>query len=80
MNDSHSNLHREVCELKAEVRRLRRLIEGSILIIALGLVMVFPNLLVVSISLGVLILFGILVSRQRLLIFNSFLRRRDIPE
>jgi hypothetical protein len=80
MSDSNSHLHREISELKSEVRRLRHLVEGSIVIVASGLVFLFPNLLVIGASLGVLILFGFLVSRQRLLIFKSLIRKRSALE
>jgi hypothetical protein len=80
MDDKNMQLQQEVQELRAEVRRLRYLIEGAILIISIGLVVLIPNLLVIGISLGVLILFGFLVSRQRRMIFHSLFRKRETHE
>jgi hypothetical protein len=80
MEDLDKQLQREVQELRAEVRRLRYLIEGAILIVSIGLVLLIPDLLVVGISLGVLILFGFLVSRQRRMIFTSLFHKRDRHE
>ena len=80
MDDPNTQLQREVQELRAEVRRLRYLVEGAILIISIGLVVLIPNLLIVGISLGVLILFGFLVSRQRGMIFQSLFQKRDKHE
>ena len=80
MDDQNTQLQREVRELRAEVRRLRYLVEGAILIISIGLVVLIPNLLIVGISLGVLILFGFLVSRQRGMIFTSLFHKRDRHE
>jgi hypothetical protein len=76
MEESNTQLQREIQELRTEVRRLRHLIEGAILIISIGLVVLIPNLLIMGISLGVLILFGFLVSRQRRLIFQSLFQKR----
>ena len=47
MNDNEFRLQREVQELKAEVRRLRRTIEGAYIVIGLVVVMICPELLVV---------------------------------
>ena len=80
MDDPNTKLEREVAELRAEVRRLRLLVEGGVLIVGIGLVILFPGLLSVGISLGVLILFGLLVSRQRRLIFHSLFARREADD
>jgi hypothetical protein len=80
MDNSNTKLQREVQELRAEVRRLTYLIEGAILILSIGLMVLIPDLLVVGISLGVLILFGFLVSRQRRTIFQSLFQRRGTNE
>jgi hypothetical protein len=77
MDDPNTQLQQDIRELKAEVRRLRLLIEGVVLIIGIGLVLLIPNLLVMGISLAGLILFGFLVSRQRKLIFRSLCQGRD---
>ena len=77
MDNPNTRLEREVQELRAEVRRLRHLIEGTILIATIGVMVLIPNLLVIGISLGVLILFGFLVSRQRGMIFQSLFQKRD---
>jgi hypothetical protein len=68
-------LQREIRELRAEVRRTRHLFEGTVLIMALGAVLLFPNLLVIAIALAVLILFGILFSPLRRTIFQSLFQK-----
>jgi hypothetical protein len=80
MDNPNTKLEREVSELRAEVRRLRLLVEGIVLIVGIGLVVLFPTLLVAGISLGVLILFGFLVSRQRRMIFRSLFQKRETHE
>ena len=78
MNDSEiQKLLREVRELRAEVRRTRHLVEGAVGIVALGLVLLFPQLLVVGLALGAFILFGFLVSPFRRAIFSSIFRKRE---
>lgn len=80
MDNQNTQLQRDVQELRAEVRRLRYLIEGAILVASIGLVVLFPNLLVIGISLGMFILFGFVVSRQRRMIFHSLFQKRDEHE
>ena len=80
MDDQNTKLEREVAELRTEVRRLRFLVEGGVLIVGIGLVVLFPSLLIAGISLGVLITFGFLVSRQRRLIFRSLFQKREIHD
>jgi len=77
MDNQNTQLQREVQELRAEVRRLRYLIEGAILIVSIGLMALFPNLLVIGISLGGSVLFGFVVSRQRRMIFQYLFQKRD---
>jgi hypothetical protein len=77
MNDDEFRLQREIQELKAEVRRLRRTIEGGFVAVILVIAMLFPQILVLAACLGVLILFGFLVSPYRQMIFSSFSRKRD---
>jgi hypothetical protein len=47
MSDNEFRLQREVRELRAEVRRLRRTIEGAYFVIGLIVVLICPQLLVV---------------------------------
>jgi hypothetical protein len=68
-------LQREVRELKAEVRRMRHLIEGVVLIVAIGAVLLFPNLPVIAIALAGFILLGILASPLRRTIFQSLFQK-----
>ena len=77
MNDQESRLEREVQELRAEVRRLRRLLEGVCILIGLAVVILFPQLALVIGSLAVLILFAFLVSPVRGLIFSSIFHRQS---
>jgi hypothetical protein len=80
MDIPNTELEREVAELRAEVRRLRFLVEGGVLIVGIGLVVLFPSLLVAGIALGAFVLFGFLVSRQRRLIFQSLFTRREVDD
>ena len=77
MNDNEFKLQREVRELKAEVRRLRRLVEGAIVVIGLGVVIVFPQLAVFALGLVVVSFLAFLVSPLRRLIFSYIFGKRD---
>ena len=77
MNDNEFKLQREVRELKAEVKHLRRLVEGAIVVIGLGAVIVFPQLAVAALGLVVGIFFVFLVSPVRRLIFSYIFGKRD---
>ena len=80
MDDRNTQLQREVRELRSEVQFLRRLVEGVVLVIGIGLVVLIPSLVVFGIALGGMILFGFLVSRQRRMIFQSLFRKRRIHD
>jgi hypothetical protein len=54
MSDNEFKLRREVQELKAEVRRLRRMIEGGFAVVVLAIIMVFPRHPDLLIFIGVL--------------------------
>ena len=43
MSDTESKLHREVQELRAEVRRLKHLIEGGFVAGCLAIAVIFPR-------------------------------------
>jgi hypothetical protein len=73
-------LQREVRELRAEVRRMKHFIEGAVLIGTIGVVALFPSLLLVAIALVVLILFGFLVSPLRRTIFQSLFQKERTDE
>lgn len=77
MSDNEFRLQREVQELKAEVRRLRRMIEGGFIVIGLAAVVIFPQLLMLALGIAGLVLFAFLVSPVRRLIFSSMFHRRD---
>jgi hypothetical protein len=77
MDDIDFKVKREVQELRAEVRRLRRTIEGGFVVIGLAAVVLFPQLLMLALVIGVLVLFAFLVSPQRRMIFKSIFRKRD---
>ena len=53
MSDNEFRLQREVKELKAEVRRLRRTVEGAFAVIGLVAVVLCPELLVVAAIAGI---------------------------
>jgi hypothetical protein len=75
MNDPEATLRREVQELRAEVTRLRRAVECGLAVIAVAAAVIFPDLLRVGVFVGVMIIFALLVSPVRRLIFSSFLRK-----
>jgi len=76
MNDNEFRLQREVQELKTEVRRLRRLIEGAFAVVGVATVAMFPQILVYVLSIAGLCLFAFLVSPVRRMIFSSILHKR----
>jgi hypothetical protein len=75
MNDNELKLQREIRELKAEVKRLRRLIEGAVAVIGLGVVIVFPQVAVFALGLVVASFLAFLVSPVRRLIFSYIFRK-----
>jgi hypothetical protein len=79
MDEADTKLRQEFQELKAEVRRLKRIIEGGIIIFCLILLILFPQLLIYVFSTAGLVLFGCLVSPVRGMIF-SYLFKRDGAE
>ena len=80
MNDNEFRLQREVRELKAEVRRLRRLIEGALVVVGLGVVIIFPQLAAFALGLAVICFLAFLVSPVRRLIFSYIFGKRDSHE
>jgi hypothetical protein len=80
MNDIDFKVKREVQELKAEVRRLRRTVEAGFAVAGLAAVVIFPQLLMLMASIGGLILFAFLVSPVRRMIFTSIFGKRDTHE
>ena len=79
MDESTERLQREVLELRSGVKRLRRCMEGVITVAFFGLMVIIPNLWRLCVILGVVILFGFLVSRQRRLIFEYLFQARKTP-
>jgi hypothetical protein len=80
MSDDEFRLQRQVQQLKAEVRHLRRTIHGGLAAIVLIVLIIVPQLLVPAAGLGAAILFGFLVSPYRRMIFSSFSRNPDRNE
>jgi hypothetical protein len=76
MTDSEAGLRREVDELRTEVTRLRQLIERVTTGIVVAVVLLFPSLLVFAAAIGGAILFALLVSPVRHLIFPSVFDER----
>jgi len=77
MDDIDFKVKREIQELRAEVRRLRRTVEAGFVVLGLAAVMIFPQLLTLVIAIGVLVLFAFLVSPVRGMIFKSIFHKRD---
>lgn len=76
MTDSEADLRREVKELRTEVTRLRQLIERVTIGIVVVAVLLFPSLLIYAAAIGGAILFALLVSPVRHLIFPSIFHER----
>lgn len=77
MSDNEFRLEKEVHELKAEVKRLRRMIEGAYVVIGLAAVIIFPQFLWYVVGIVGAIFFACLVSPVRHLIFSSVFQKRD---
>ena len=69
MSDDELRLQREVQELKAEARRLRRTIQGAFTVLAVAAILIFPQLLILA-GVAAIGFFGFLASP---------LGRRTIP-
>lgn len=70
MSDIDFKAKREIQELRAEVRRLRRTLEAGLVVIGLAAVVIFPQLLLFALGIAALLLFAFLVSPVRRLIFD----------
>jgi predicted membrane channel-forming protein YqfA (hemolysin III family) len=80
MDETETKLQREVQELRSEVRRLKRMIEGGFVAVVVAVMLIFPQLLVSAVCVGVLILFAFLVSPVRRMIFSSIFHKRNNHE
>ena len=80
MSDIDFNLKREVQELRAEVRRLRRTVEAGFIVAGLVVVVIFPRLLILALVIGVFVLFAFLVSPVRRMIFSTVFEPLDRHE
>ena len=80
MQELDENLRREVKELKAEVRRLRRMVEAGFVLLGIAVAIFFPGLLLIVLAVAMMILFAFLVSPVRGLIFSSLLQKPDRPK
>jgi hypothetical protein len=77
MSDIDFKVNREVHELRAEVRWLRRTVEAGFLVAGSAAVVIFPQLLMLALVIGVLVLLAFLVSPVRRMIFTSIFQKRD---
>jgi hypothetical protein len=80
MNDIDFKVKREIQELRAEVRRLRRIVEAGFVTAGLAVAMIFPQFLMLAIFICVMVLFAFLVSPVRRMIFTSFFDKRNRHE
>ncbi len=80
MNDNDLQLKREIQELRAEVRRLRRTVEAGLVLLGLAAVVIFPQLLMLVLVIGVFVPIALLVSRQRGMIFTAIFEKREEHE
>lgn len=72
MNDNEFKLQREVQELKAEVRRLRHMIEGTFIIAGLVVVVSFPR------HMDLLVIIGALSVAYSILVYSRAGRKNGI--
>ncbi len=77
MDETESNLRREIRDLRAEVRYLRNQVRTGFTVVLIGVAFVFPELAGLVVVIGVLIFFAFMVSPVRNLIFKSLLHRPD---
>ena len=80
MSNNEFRLQREVQELKAEVRRLRRTIEGGFVVIGLAAVVICPQLLMFALIVPAAILLTLLVSPARRFVVSYLLNKQDGTE
>ena len=80
MNDHDLELKQEVQELRAEIRRLRRTVEAGIVLVGLAAEVIFPQLLMLVLVIGVFVPVALLVSRQRGMIFTAIFEKREEHE
>jgi len=74
MDDTQQKLQHEVRELRAEVQRLKRSIQGGLAVAGLVVLCVFPQLALMLAEVGASILFALLISPVRHLIFPTVFR------
>jgi len=79
MDDNEFRLQREIRELKTEVRRLRRMIEGVFAIIGIAAIVIFPELLIV-VAIGGVGFFAFLITPLGRKISPYFFHRKDDHE
>jgi hypothetical protein len=80
MSDNEFRLQREVQELKAEVRRLRRTVEGGFVVIGLAVVVICPQLLMFALIIPAAILLTLLVSPARRYVVMYLSHKQDEHE
>jgi Flp pilus assembly protein TadB len=61
MTEDESRLQREVHALKSEVRRLRRIFEGSLIVLAVVAILIIPGLMIL-VAVAAIGFFGFLAS------------------
>lgn len=76
MSEDELRLQREVQELKAETRRLRRIIGGAFIVLAVAAILIFPQLLVLVAVAGIGF-FGFLLSPLGRKTFPYSFRRKN---
>lgn len=80
MSEAESKSRQEINNLKAEVRRLRRIIQYGVTTIALAVLLAFPQLFRLAFIVGLLILFALLISPVRHLIFPKLFKKKAGPD
>jgi hypothetical protein len=76
MSEDELRLQREVHELRAETRRLRRIIEGAFTVLAVAAILVFPQLLILAGIAGIGVL-GFLASPLGRKTFSYSFHRKE---
>ncbi len=78
MDDGQEKHQQTIAELRTEVQRLKHIIHGMLAVVGLAVVCIFPQIAVAAFTIGLFILFALLVSPVRHLIFPSVFRSRKI--
>ena len=76
MDDNEFKMQREIRELKAEVKRLKRMLEAGFIVVGVVVILIFPELLILA-AIGALGFFAFLLCPLGRKIFSPIFHERD---